>query len=175
MNHLLRRAPSVCTLLVCVSTLIIICIGNCLPEDKPARAVLRTLPPTVLAADEAEERSLSDDDIELLARVISAEARGEEYEGQVAVGAVIINRTKSPDFPDTVSGVCFQPGAFSGVADGQISIAPDESCIRAALAAAAGDDPTGGALFFYNPKTAGDGWIRSRPVVAIIGNHSFCV
>ena len=118
---------------------------------------------------------LSDDDLELLARVISAEARGESYDGQVAVGAVILNRVESDSFPDSVSAVCSEPGAFCGVANGQVNIEPDQSCRQAAVAAAMGADPTGGAVFFYNPKTAANDWIRSRPVVKTIGNHCFCV
>jgi len=118
---------------------------------------------------------LDDDEMELLARVISAEARGESFDGQVAVGAVVLNRVECRDFPDSVSEVCHQPGAFCGVTDGQIDIEPSESCRAAAEAAARGEDPTGGAVYFYNPKTAASAWIRSRPVVVIIGNHCFCV
>ena len=118
---------------------------------------------------------LTHEELELMTRVISAEARGESFEGQVAVGAVILNRVEHRDFPDSVTEVCTQPGAFCGVSDGQINIEPSESCRRAALAALSGEDPTGGALYFYNPKTAASDWIRSRPVVVIIGAHWFCI
>lgn len=121
------------------------------------------------------DHRLTEEEMELLARVISAEARGESYDGQVAVGAVILNRVEHPDFPDSLEDVCYQPGAFDGVADGQIGIEPSESCLLAAADAASGRDPTGGAVFFYNPDTASNGWIRSRQVVAVIGRHCFCV
>jgi|GEM_PF-1520399 len=118
---------------------------------------------------------VSEEELELLARVISAEARGEPFEGQVAVGAVILNRIGHPDFPDSMEEVCYQPGAFCGVADGQISIDPSPSCRQAAVAALCGSDPTDGAVFFYNPETAVSEWIRTRQVVAVIGDHCFCI
>lgn len=114
-------------------------------------------------------------DYELLARVISAEARGEPYSGQVAVGAVVLNRVKHPSFPNSVSGVVYQKGAFSCVDDGQINMAPVESAYRAAKDAINGVDPSGGAIYYYNPKTATNKWIRSRPVICTIGGHVFCL
>lgn len=114
-------------------------------------------------------------DYELLARVISAEARGEPYSGQVAVGAVVLNRVKHPSFPNSVSGVVYQKGAFSCVDDGQINMAPAASCYRAAQDAINGVDPSGGAIYYYNPKTATNKWIRSRPIICTIGGHVFCV
>lgn len=125
--------------------------------------------------DQTSSYTLTEEELDLIARVISAEARGESYDGQVAVGAVILNRVASEDFPDSVAEVCYQPGAFCGVQDGQINIEPTRSCWKAALEAAMGADPTGGAVYFYNPKTALSEWIRSRPVVVIIGEHWFCV
>lgn len=114
------------------------------------------------------------DSVNLLARAINGEARGEPYTGQVAVGAVILNRVKHPSFPNTIAGVIYQPGAFTAVSDGQIHAQMEESCIRAAKDALNGWDPAGGAIYYYNPKTATNRWIRTRPVIATIGKHVFC-
>ncbi len=119
--------------------------------------------------------SYSNSDLNLLARVISGEARGENYTGKVAVGAVVLNRVKSSSFPNTISGVIYQPYAFTAVADGQINVAPDNACYEAAKAALNGWDPTGGAIYYYNPKTATSSWIFSRTTVAVIGNHVFAI
>ncbi|MBP3360337.1 MAG: spore cortex-lytic enzyme [Clostridia bacterium] len=116
----------------------------------------------------------SSSDIRLLARVINGEARGESFEGQVAVGAVVLNRVKHPAFPDTLKEVVYQPGAFSAVDDGQINIKVTDSCIKAAEAALAGADPSGGAVYYYNPDTATCKWIKTRQVIKRIGNHLFC-
>ena len=113
-------------------------------------------------------------DYNLLARIISAEARGEPYTGQVAVGAVIMNRIQHPSFPDTLAGVIYQKGAFTAVVDGQFNQPVADSAYKAARGARNGWDPTGGAIYYYNPKTATSSWIRSRPVVKTIGNHVFC-
>lgn len=110
----------------------------------------------------------------LLARVIYGEARGEPYKGQVAIGAVVLNRVKSPSFPNTIAGVIYQKGAFDAVSDGQINLAPDDTAVRAARDALNGWDPTGGCLFYYNPKTATSKWMLARPVLLRIGNHAFC-
>lgn len=119
----------------------------------------------------------SREDVMLLARIIYAEARGESFTGQVAVGAVILNRVASPGFPKTIREVIFQKEnnvyQFSPVADGTINLEPDETAINAALQALMGQDPTNGALFFYNPSIAKDRWIRTLPVVSRIGNHVF--
>ena len=114
-------------------------------------------------------------DEELLARVIYGEARGEQYIGQVAVGAVILNRVASPLFPNTVSGVVYQAGAFDAVADGQVNLTPNNTAKRAARDALNGWDPTGGCLYYYNPKTATSKWMLSKTVYLSIGNHSFCL
>ena len=114
-------------------------------------------------------------DHRLLAKLVYAEARGEPYKGQVAVAAVVLNRVASSSFPNTVSGVIYQSGAFSCVNNGSINNTPDSSCIRAALDALNGWDPTGGCLYYYNPKTAVDKWIFSRTVQTVIGNHSFAI
>ena len=110
----------------------------------------------------------------LLARVISAEARGEPYLGQVAVGAVILNRVSHPSFPSTIAGVVYQPGAFTCMDDGQIDEPVAESAVRAAQAALNGADPSGGAIYYFNPSTATSSWIWSRPLITVIGNHRFC-
>jgi N-acetylmuramoyl-L-alanine amidase len=113
-------------------------------------------------------------DVWLLARVIYGEARGEPYKGQVAIGAVVLNRVKSPSFPNTIAGVIYQRGAFDAVSDGQINLAPNEAAVRAARDALSGWDPTNGCLFYYNPATATSRWMLSRPVLLRIGNHAFC-
>lgn len=114
--------------------------------------------------------------VQLLARAINGEARGEPYEGQVAVGAVILNRVKSSSFPNTIAGVIYQPGAFTAVSDGQIDV-PIESkstVVKAAQDALNGWDPTGGAIYYFNPNTATNKWIWSRPLTTVIGKHRFC-
>ncbi len=118
--------------------------------------------------------SYSQADIDLLARIISAEARGEPYTGQVAVGAVVLNRVKHPSFPDTVSGVIYQPKAFTAVVDGQFEKPVEESAQRAAADALTGWDPSGGAVFYFNPDKTDDEFMHSRPVITIIGDHNFC-
>ena len=116
----------------------------------------------------------SQSDVDLLARIISAEARGEPYMGQVAVGAVILNRIKHPSFPNTLAGVIYQPGAFSCLYDGGVNAAVSDSAYRAAREAINGSDPTGGAIYYYNPAKATSNWIYSRPVITVIGAHRFC-
>jgi len=118
--------------------------------------------------------SSSSDYTTLLAMVINGEARGESYEGQVAVGAVVLNRVKHPSFPNTIPGVIYQPGAFTAVADGQINKPIESSCFKAARDALNGWDPSGGAIYYYNPATATSSWIWSRPVIKQIGKHRFC-
>lgn len=116
----------------------------------------------------------SQSQVHLLAKAINGEARGEPYTGQVAVGAVILNRVRHASFPNTIAGVIYQPGAFTAVDDGQINAKMSDSCIRAARDALNGWDPVGGAIYYYNPKTATNKWIRTRPVVMTIGKHVFC-
>ena len=118
--------------------------------------------------------SANESNVYLLARAINGEARGEPYTGQVAVGAVIMNRVRHASFPNTIAGVVYQPGAFTAVDDGQIHAEMTDSCIRAARDALNGWDPVGGAIYYYNPKTATNKWIRTRPVVMTIGKHVFC-
>lgn len=116
----------------------------------------------------------TESNINLLARIISAEARGEPYTGQVAVGAVVLNRVESPSFPDTISGVIYQNGAFTAINDGQFWEPIESGCYNAARDALNGWDPTGGALYYYNPAKTSNKWIRSRPVITQIGDHLFC-
>lgn len=113
-------------------------------------------------------------DVSLLARLISAEARGEPYEGQVAVGAVVMNRISHPSFPNTLSGVVYQNGAFSCLSDGQFDQPVASSAYQAARDAINGYDPTGGAIYYFNPATATSKWIWSRPLLCTIGKHRFC-
>lgn len=112
-------------------------------------------------------------DLNLLAHIIYGEARGEPYEGQVAVGAVILNRTRDSRFPGTIAGVIYQPGAFDAVSDGQINLDPDQTAINAARDALNGWDPTYGCVYYYNPATATSSWIWSRPIIIVIGHHNF--
>ena len=115
-------------------------------------------------------------DVQLMARAINGEARGEPYEGQVAVGAVILNRVKDSRFPNSISGVIYQSGAFTAVSDGQINAPIDEgsTVYKAAQDALNGWDPTGGCVYYFNPDTATNSWIWSRPHVITIGKHRFC-
>ena len=115
-------------------------------------------------------------DLQLLARAVNGEARGEPYEGQVAVAAVILNRVKHSSFPNTISGVIYQPGAFTAVADGQINvpIAENSTVYKACRDAMNGWDPTSGAIYYFNPNTATNSWIWSRPLIVQFVKHRFC-
>ncbi|HXL04174.1 MAG TPA: cell wall hydrolase [Bacillota bacterium] len=126
-----------------------------------------------LPGAEEDLASAGQSDYELLAQVISGEARGEPYLGKVAVGAVVMNRVRSPLFPSTVSGVIYDDWAFTSVYDGQIGCTPDPDSYRAAGEALSGRDPTYGALYFYNPARVTSYWIFTRPVTTVIGNHYF--
>ena len=121
-------------------------------------------------------KSTNTSDIQLMARAINGEARGEPYEGQVAVGAVILNRVKDSRFPNSISGVIYEPGAFTAVSDGQINAALSEgsTVYKAAQDALNGWDPTGGCVYYFNPATATNKWIWSRPMTVTIGKHRFC-
>lgn len=124
----------------------------------------------------ASSKNSNTSNLQLLARAINGEARGEPYEGQVAVGAVILNRVKDSRFPNTIAGVIYQKGAFTAVSDGQINVAIKEgsTVLKAAQDALNGWDPTGGAVYYFNPNTATNKWIWSRPVIKTIGKHRFC-
>ena len=116
----------------------------------------------------------SENDVQLLAQAVHGEARGEPYEGKVAVAAVILNRLESPSFPNTVSGIIFEPLAFTAVADGQIYLEPDEESRKAVIDAINGMDPSENAMYYFNPETATSEWIWSRPQIKKIGKHIFC-
>lgn len=133
-------------------------------------ATLKALGISIGALPAATEANIS-----LLARIISAEARGEPYEGQVAVGAVVLNRIEHPSFPDTLSGVIFQKGAFTAVTDGQFDKPVSDSAYSAARDALNGWDPTGGCIYYYNPKKTSNKFIYSRPIMTVIGDHRFCM
>ena len=126
------------------------------------------------SSSSSSSSSNNSSNVNLLARVIYGEARGEPYAGQVAVGAVILNRVKSSKFPNTISGVVYQSGAFDAVADGQVNMTPDSTAKKAAQDALNGWDPSYGAIYYFNPSTATNKWIWSRPMTITIGKHRFC-
>ena len=134
----------------------------------------KTLKLMGISSGPSDVGSLTSADVNLLAKVISAESRGEPYTGQVAVGAVILNRIEHPSFPNTLSGVVYQPGAFSCMTDGQIDQSVSDSSVRAAQDAINGFDPSGGAIYYYNPKKTSNKFMLSRPVITVIGAHKFC-
>lgn len=126
-----------------------------------------------LSSSSSSNSSYSSQDVYLLAKCIHAEARGEPYIGQVAVGAVVLNRVKSSSFPNSISGVIYQPYAFTAVIDGQMNLEPNDTTYNAARDAMNGWDPTNGCIYYYNPATATSSWIWSRPVMITIGKHNF--
>lgn len=128
-----------------------------------------------LTSSSSSNSSYSSQDVYLLAKCIHAEARGEPYMGQVAVGAVVLNRVKSSSFPNTISGVIYQPYAFTAVIDGQMNLEPNETAYNAARDAMNGWDPTNGCIYYYNPATATSSWIWSRKVMITIGKHNFAI
>ena len=134
----------------------------------------KTLAAMGITTSATSSSSNSNSDLNLLARLVYAEARGESYTGQVAVAAVVLNRVKSSSFPNSVAGVIYEPGAFSVVSDGQINLTPNQTAISAAQDAINGWDPTSGCIYYFNPNTATSSWIWSRPVTVVIGNHRFC-
>lgn len=134
----------------------------------------KTLAAMGISSSSATTGSFSSNDIYLLAKVIAAEARGEPYTGQVAVGAVVLNRVEHPSFPDTIAGVVYQTGAFSCVTDSNWSVEPNDTAKKAARDAINGWDPSGGAIYYYNPAKTSNKWIMSRPVIVVIGSHRFC-
>ena len=128
----------------------------------------------IMSSSSSSSSSNNSSNVNLLAKVIYGEARGESYTGQVAVGAVVMNRVKSSQFPNTISGVVYQSGAFDAVSDGQINLTPDATAKKAAQDALNGWDPTYGAIYYFNPSTATNKWIWSRPMTVTIGKHRFC-
>lgn len=141
-------------------------------SPKPAAQPKNTAPKKPTAAN--IPNGYSQNDIQLMANAVYGESRGEPYTGQVAVAAVILNRVNSASFPNTVSGVIFEPGAFTAVADGQIWLTPNANAKKAVMDAINGWDPTGEALYYFNPDTATSGWIWGRPQIKRIGKHIFC-
>lgn len=128
----------------------------------------------ITSSSSSSSSSNNSSNVNLLARVVYGEARGEPYTGQVAVAAVVLNRVKSSKFPNTISGVVYQSGAFDAVADGQINMTPDTTAKKAAQDALNGWDPSYGAIYYFNPSTATNKWIWSRPMTVTIGRHRFC-
>lgn len=139
-----------------------------------AKAMGVSLSGTASSSGTTSAGSISNSDLYLLSCCIYGEARGESYTGKVAVAAVILNRVKSSKFPNSISGVIYQKGAFTCVSDGQINLGTNNECTRAAQDAMNGWDPTGGALYYFNPATATSAWIWSRPQLITIGKHIFC-
>ena len=128
----------------------------------------------IYTSSSSSSTSTNSTNLNLLARLVYGEARGEQYTGQVAVAAVVLNRVKSSSFPNTISGVIYQSGAFDVVSDGQINLSPNQTAINAAQDALNGWDPSYGAIYYFNPATATNKWIWSRPMTVTIGNHRFC-
>ena len=128
----------------------------------------------ITSSSSSSSSSNNSSNVNLLARVVYGEARGEPYTGQVAVAAVVLNRVKSSKFPNTISGGVYQNGAFDAVSDGQINMTPDETAKKAAQDALNGWDPSYGAIYYFNPNTATNKWIWSRPMTVTIGKHRFC-
>ena len=134
----------------------------------------KTLKYLGLGSSSGSTGGYSSSDINLLAKLIAAEARGESYRGQVAVGAVVLNRVEHASFPDTIAGVIYQRGAFSCVNDNNWYVSPDSNSIKAARDCINGWDPSGGAIYYYNPAKTSNSFMYSRPVITTIGNHVFC-
>ena len=144
-------------------------------DGRVGPATAKAMGVTLSGGSTAASAGVISADHRLLSRLVYAEARGESYKGQVAVAAVVLNRVSSASFPNTISGVIYQSGAFSCVSNGSINNTPDATAIRAARDALNGWDPTGGCLYYYNPKATSDQWIRTRTVKTVIGNHRFAV
>lgn len=135
---------------------------------------LKAMGITSSSSSGSSSSSSSNSNLNLLSRLVYSEARGETYTGQVAVAAVVLNRVKSSSFPNTISGVIYERGAFDAVSDGQINLTPDATAKKAAQDALNGWDPSYGAIYYFNPNTATSAWIWSRPMTVTIGNHRFC-
>jgi|UPI0006B93ACB N-acetylmuramoyl-L-alanine amidase len=140
----------------------------------PKKQIAKKAAPATGTKLPRSSNGFSQNDLKLLAQAVYAEGRGEPYVGQVAIASVILNRIESDKFPDTVSGIIFQPLAFEAVADGQIWMEPDETAKKAVMDAVNGWDPSGGALYYFNPERATSKWIWSRPQIKTIGKHIFC-
>lgn len=142
-------------------------------DGRVGKATAAALGVTLTSSISSSSSTIVSADQKLLAKLVYAEARGESYKGQVAVAAVVLNRVSSSSFPNTISGVIYQTGAFSCVSNGSINNTPNDTAVRAALDAMNGWDPTNGCLYYYNPGKTSDSWIRTRTVVTVIGNHYF--
>lgn len=142
-------------------------------DGRVGKATAAALGVTLTSSTSSSYSTIVSADQKLLAKLVYAEARGESYKGQVAVAAVVLNRVSSSSFPNTISGVIYQTGAFSCVSNGSINNTPNDTAVRAALDAMNGWDPTNGCLYYYNPGKTSDSWIRTRTVVTVIGNHYF--
>lgn len=147
--------------------------NNLTVDGRVGKKTAAALGVTLTGSQSSTSASIVSSDHRLLAKLVYAEARGESYKGQVAVAAVTLNRVASSSFPNTLSGVVYQSGAYSCVDNGSINNTPDTTAIKAALEAMNGWDPTNGCLYYYNPRLTNDKWIKSRPVVTVIGNHNF--
>ena len=134
----------------------------------------KTLAAMGIYSSSSSSSTSNNSNLNLLSKVVYSEARGESYKGQVAVAAVVLNRVKNPSFPNSISGVVYQPGAFTAVADGQINLTPNVTAQKAAQDAINGWDPTYGCIYYFNPNTATSSWIWGRPQVIQIGKHIFC-
>ncbi len=134
----------------------------------------KTLNAMGIMSSSSKSSSSNNSDLNLLTKIVYAEARGEVYAGQVAIAAVVLNRVKNNSFPNSIAGVIYQPGAFTAVSDGQINLTPDSTARKAAQDALNGWDPTYGSIYYFNPNTATSSWIWSRPYVITIGKHRFC-
>lgn len=142
-------------------------------DGRVGKATAAALGVTLTSSTSSSSSTIVSADQKLLAKLVYSEARGESYKGQVAVAAVVLNRVSSSSFPNTISGVIYQTGAFSCVSNGSINNTPNDTAVRAALDAMNGWDPTNGCLYYYNPGKTSDSWIRTRTVVTVIGNHYF--
>lgn len=142
-------------------------------DGRVGKATAAALGVTLTSSTSSSSSTIVSADQKLLAKLVYAEARGESYKGQVAVAAVVLNRVSSSSFPNTISGVIYQTGAFSCVSNGSINNTPNDTAVRAAFDAMNGWDPTNGCLYYYNPGKTSDSWIRTRTVVTVIGNHYF--
>lgn len=127
-----------------------------------------------LTSASSSDSAYTSSDVRLLAKLIAAEARGESYKGQVAVGAVVLNRVEHASFPDSISGVIYQKGAFSCVNDSNWNVSPTSESLKAARDCINGWDPSGGAIYYYNPAKTTNAFMHSRPVITVIGRHRFC-
>ena len=183
-----KRVPETIVLALCIALFLIawaqviaqVNQENNRSEVKAKKIVVEEKPETPVEAAEEEgevvmEAAVTDKEYDLLARAVYSEARGEPFQGQIAIAAVILNRVGHDNFPDTINDVIFEPSAFTAVQDGQFWLTPDSTAYEAVEEALAGNDPSGGAIFYYNPATSSNQWIRSRQIITAIGKHVFAI